>query len=155
TLTLMTVEESVQVRRKNVKIVLLGESGVGKSTLAERFASNDFVSRGDPQGMETTHGMKVLRIDASIRNERREIFLWDLGGQEWYRLVHQLFLGRARVAIFLFDGSRDKTGLEEVRIWNSYLSRQSPETLTKILVRNKIDQQAFIQNADIEALQKE
>ena len=139
-----------QVRRRSAKVVLLGDSGVGKSTLAHRLATGEL-----QRNLPSTHGMKIWPIPATSSEEQGEIFLWDLGGQEWYRLVHQLFLGQTRVALLLFEGTRDRNALDQVRVWNGYLARQSSDTLKKVLVRSKADQPGIVQELEIEALRKE
>lgn len=78
----------------SAKVVLVGDSDVGKSCLALRIAEDRFEQRG------TTHGLRIwtmpaARLDPSAvpsEGQVRELFLWDLGGQAEYQLVNQLFL---------------------------------------------------------------
>src|SRR5262249_55011576 len=78
----------------SAKIVLVGESNVGKSCLALRLAEDRYQEQG------TTHGMRFWPISAEhlgptwagSPEEKREVVFWDMGGQDEYRLVHQLFL---------------------------------------------------------------
>jgi Ras of Complex, Roc, domain of DAPkinase/WD domain, G-beta repeat len=84
----------VSRRYVSAKIVLVGESNVGKSCLALRLAQNRYEEQG------TMHGMRLwsmspeqLSIEmVTTPGEQREVVLWDLGGHVEYRLVHQLFL---------------------------------------------------------------
>jgi hypothetical protein len=99
--------------------------------------------------------MKIWPIRAKAGTEAREVFLWDLGGQEWYRLVHQLFLGQTKVAILLFDATRDRDQFDQVRVWNGYLLRQSEDPPRKLLVRTKVDEPGQAQPLEIESLCKE
>jgi hypothetical protein len=76
-------------RYTNAKVVLVGESGVGKSGLALRLIDDKFINT------PSTHGMNVWRLDLPIEEKKgmeREALLWDLAGQEDYRLIHQLYL---------------------------------------------------------------
>jgi WD40 repeat protein len=97
-------------RYVNDKVVLLGDTGVGKSGLG-------LVLSGQPyQPTDSTHGRNVWTFDAQeVENQAagqqtREVLLWDLAGQPGYRLVHQLHLGEVAVALVVFD-SRSETVL--------------------------------------------
>src|SRR6185295_3508370 len=103
--------DEATIKYTSVKVVMVGESNVGKSYLAHRIATGKTPIEGE---IKSTHGMTFWpmvpeRLDASIRTprgQRRDIVLWDMGGQEEYRLVHQLFLRDTTVALILFDPTR-------------------------------------------------
>ncbi|NIM12342.1 MAG: DUF4365 domain-containing protein [Candidatus Aminicenantes bacterium] len=98
-------------RYTNAKVVLVGESGVGKSGLAHRLIEDKFVKT------YSTHGMQVWRLDLPIKEEEgieREALLWDLAGQEDYRLIHQLFLDETALALVLFNPQKDDPFAEVV-----------------------------------------
>jgi GTPase SAR1 family protein len=88
--------------------VLVGESSVGKSGLALRLAEDRF------EDQVSTHGMRLWSMPpeklspamAAPSGERREVVIWDLGGQDEYRLVHQLFLHDTTLALMLLDTRR-------------------------------------------------
>jgi WD40 repeat protein/DNA-directed RNA polymerase subunit RPC12/RpoP len=94
-------------RYVNAKVVLVGESGVGKSGLAHRLIEDRFVPT------HSTHGMQVWRLDLPEgpqpdgANFEREALLWDLAGQEDYRLIHQLFLDETALALVLINPQKD------------------------------------------------
>jgi GTPase SAR1 family protein len=91
-------------RYQNAKVVLVGDSGVGKSALAHRLIEDKFVQT------HSTHGMQVWRIDLPLAREdglEREALLWDLAGQDDYRLIHQLFLDETALALVLINPQRD------------------------------------------------
>ncbi len=80
-------------------------------------------------------------------NERREIVLWDLGGHEEYRLIHQLFLHDTTVALVLLDPTRGQSAFAEVEEWNKRLERQlHGRRIAKLLVGTKYDQRRAIVN---------
>lgn len=122
----------------------MGESNVGKSCLALQLAEDRYEEQG------TTHGMQLrslppekLRVDAAAPlGEQREVILWDLGGQDEYRLVHQLFLHDTTLALVLLDPSRGRTAFEEVRGWNLRLEKQwRGRQAVKLLVGTKCDEE--------------
>ncbi len=126
----------------SAKIVLVGESNVGKSCLALRLAEDRY------EEQPTTHGMRfwVLTPDQLSptpiipHDESRDIVLWDMGGQDEYRLIHQIFLHDTTVAVLLFDPTRGRTAIEEVEGWNRRLEKQlHGRQVIKLLVGTKMD----------------
>jgi small GTP-binding protein len=126
----------------SAKIVLVGESNVGKSCLALRLAEDRYEEQG------TTHGMHIwtmrpeqLDASANVRSgEKRDILLWDMGGQDEYRLIHQLFLHDTTLALILLDPTRGRIAFEEVEGWNLRLEKQLQGRKTvKLLVGTKLD----------------
>jgi GTPase SAR1 family protein/nucleotide-binding universal stress UspA family protein len=99
----------------NAKVLLLGDSGVGKSGLAMVLAGKEF------RPTESTHGRRIWRLPAADEQEpfgdSRDVMLWDLAGQPGYRIVHQLHLEGAALALILFDAKSEITPLAGVRHW--------------------------------------
>ena len=145
------------VRFRSTKIVLVGESEQGKTCLALRLAEGRYEERG------TTHGMQIwtlapTQIGQPETQDRREIFLWDFGGQPEYQLVHQAFLHDTTFALFLFDPTRGEVAFADVEKWNRRLEAQlRGKKAVKLLVRSKLDQNPDYQvdRAAIERLQAE
>jgi WD40 repeat protein len=91
-------------RYVNAKVVLIGEGMVGKTSLAHRLIEDRYVVR------DRTHGMNVWRLDLPLPSDatlEREALLWDLAGQEDYRLIHQLFLDETALALLLINPQKD------------------------------------------------
>lgn len=102
---------SVEVIRPyvNAKVVLLGEGTVGKTSLAHRLIEDKYVVR------DRTHGMNVWRLDLPLppdATREREALLWDLAGQEDYRLIHQLFLDETALALLLINPQKEDPFVE-------------------------------------------
>jgi GTPase SAR1 family protein len=103
----------------NAKVLLLGDSGVGKSGLAMVLAGADFTPT------DSTHGRRIWRLQAAgpeadeqeSSGDSREAMLWDLAGQPGYRIVHQLHLEGAALALILFDAKSETTPFGGVRHW--------------------------------------
>jgi len=107
----------------SAKIVLVGESGVGKTGLGYRLAHGTF------QDHPSTHGQQFWLLD-ELRTTRAdgaqcEAILWDLAGQPDYRLIHALFLDDADLALVLFDPTRDDDPLRGVEYWLRQLGAQA------------------------------
>jgi WD40 repeat protein len=93
----------------NAKVVLLGEGAVGKTSLAHRLIEDRYVVQ------DRTHGMNVWRLELPLAPDatlEREALLWDLAGQEDYRLIHQLFLEETALALLLINPQKEDPFLE-------------------------------------------
>lgn len=121
----------------NAKVVLIGDSGVGKSGLALALAGKPFVAT------ESTHARNIWQLDEQVvelapdLEETREILLWDLAGQPAYRLIHQLHLHDTTVAILVFDARNDTDPLAGVRHWDRAL-RQARRALSSLAPMRKV-----------------
>ena len=123
--------ESVQ--HTTAKIVLVGDSGVGKTGLGWRLAHGEFKEHS------STHGQQfwVLNQLSTRRSDGTECeaILWDLAGQPDYRLIHALFLDEADLALVVFDPTDSRDPLHGVEFWlkqlkacySSQLSEQQTE----------------------------
>jgi GTPase SAR1 family protein/nucleotide-binding universal stress UspA family protein len=116
----------------NAKVLLLGDSGVGKSGLALVLAGEAF------RATESTHGREVWRLPASEDPDsdegNREVLLWDLAGQPGYRIVHQLHLDGAVAALILFDSKSETSPLAGVRHWARAVRRAHPVGGDKVTI---------------------
>ena len=128
----------------NAKVVLLGDTGVGKSGLALVLCKEPFVAT------DSTHGRRIWTFEEHIfehspnQKELREVLLWDLAGQPGYRLIHQLSLTDVAVAIIVFDARSETDPFSGVRYWAKALSQAQAASggtirVKKILVAARID----------------
>lgn len=99
----------------NAKVLLLGDSGVGKSGLALVLAGEPF------RATESTHARHIWTMQVPELNQQpdsqREVMLWDLAGQTGYRIVHQLHLDDGAVALILFDSRSETAPLAGIGYW--------------------------------------
>ncbi len=121
------------VLHTTAKIVLVGDSGVGKTGLGWRLAHGDFKEH------VSTHGQQFWLLDqfSGLRKDgtKCEAILWDLAGQPDYRLIHALFLNDADLALILFDPTDSRDPLSGVEYWGQQLPPKCP----KILVAGRAD----------------
>jgi class 3 adenylate cyclase len=129
----------------NAKVVLVGDTGVGKTGLSLVLSRRPF------QATDSTAGRQVSALGTSedeIPGERRrtrETLLWDLAGQPGYRVIHQLHLSEVAVALVVFDARSETDPLAGVVHWERALrtaqQRQGDEAIpfTKFLVSARVD----------------
>ncbi|MBC7448373.1 MAG: GTP-binding protein, partial [Hymenobacteraceae bacterium] len=122
-------------------VLLMGDTGVGKSGLTERLVRGHFVQT------KSTHGRRTEELrredvtdDATGATLQRRILLWDLAGQPEYRVVHQLSLHNATLACVLFDSHRATDPFESPTYWGQALAQAHPhQPVPKVLVASRID----------------
>ncbi|MFL5624455.1 MAG: TIR domain-containing protein [Ktedonobacteraceae bacterium] len=108
---------SPSVYYTNAKVVLVGDSGVGKTGLGLALAGQPFVPT------ESTHGRRIWTLDTRKielddgRKESHEILLWDLAGQPGYRLIHQLHLNEISVTLIVFDANSETDPFAGIDHW--------------------------------------
>jgi small GTP-binding protein len=121
---LLTHSAIPSVSYTTAKIVLVGESGVGKTGLGWRLAHGEFVEHA------STHGQQFWLLDelggTGADGTKRQAILWDLAGQPDYRLIHALYLDDADLALVLFDPTHGEDPLRGVEYWLRQLGRQRP-----------------------------
>jgi small GTP-binding protein len=120
----------------NAKVLLVGDSGVGKSGLAIRLTEDRFEPTTSTDGVWATHWK--LPHESRTGGHEREIWLWDFAGQADYRLIHQLFLDETALAILVFNPQSDNP-FEGLGQWDLDLQRAARRPFRKILVAGRCD----------------
>jgi len=115
-----------------MKICLLGDGGVGKTSLVYRFIENRFST-----DFKSTLGVNLLKRVVSIDDDKVSVQIWDLGGQDAYKKLRKLYLEGSQGALLVFDVT-SKTSFERLYDWtNSFRDVQSGAPM--LLIGNKID----------------
>jgi len=115
------------------KIVLIGDSGVGKSNLLSRFTRNQF-------NMESKMTIGVEFATRSIQTDGKTIKaqIWDTAGQEKFRAITSAYYRGAVGAIIVYDIAKHST-YENVKMWLQELKNHADPNLVIMLVGNKSD----------------
>ena len=116
-----------------IKLVLLGEANVGKTSLVYRFIENKF-----RENYKSTLGVNLLKKDMKI-DEYGEVSaqIWDLGGQESFKSLRQLYLEGANGALLVYDMTSKKS-FEKLNEWVQSF-REARDDAPIILIGNKSD----------------
>jgi len=117
----------------NSKLVLLGDTAVGKSCLAVRFVHDEFYQDRGPTVGAAFLTREVVLEDATVKFE-----IWDTAGQERYRSLAPMYYRGASAAIVVYDIT-NKDSFVGAKIWVNELQRRSDETVVIVLAGNKMD----------------
>ena len=114
---------------KTCKVVLLGESGVGKTCIIARFINNTF----EDNIMSTTgasYAGKTMTFD-EFNGKSIKFEIWDTAGQEKYRALTKIFYKDAGVAILVYDITRKESFEEIQKYWYNQIIEHSPKDTNK------------------------
>ena len=118
------------------KIVLLGESGVGKTCIISRYINQVF--EGNTISTNgASYAAKTLHFDDYDKSLKVEI--WDTAGQEQYRSLTKIFYKDATAAILVYDITRKKSFDEIKNYWYKQLLECAPSDIVVGLAGNKAD----------------
>ncbi|CAD8161945.1 unnamed protein product [Paramecium pentaurelia] len=132
------------------KVLLIGNSGVGKSCMLMRFSENQFTNH-----FYNTIGVdfkiKVFQIDKSTV----KLQIWDTAGQDRFRTITSSYYRGAQGIIIVFDVT-DRESFNQIRQWMQEIDKFAAESVNKILVGNKIDSsQRRVSTDEAEVLAKQ
>ncbi|MBY9015944.1 MAG: GTP-binding protein [Candidatus Lokiarchaeota archaeon] len=131
----------------HIKVIIIGESGVGKTSLVKKFISSYF-SKDYRVSIGTNLYVKELLLKSG---NNVTIQIWDIAGQEkWIKMRHFYYKG-AHGALIVGDITRGNTFEQLKEFWNQDLKKYCGD-IPKILVVNKVDLNRIISNNDIEKL---
>jgi small GTP-binding protein len=119
------------------KAVLLGDSGVGKTSLMTRWCHGSYQAGANPT-IGANHQRKRIALDT----EEIDLFIWDTAGQEQFHALTPLYARSSAVAI-LVASITDPLSLRNLDRWVDLLSYANTELPPVVLAVNKIDMREF------------
>jgi small GTP-binding protein len=126
-----------QVQYTNAKVLLVGESGAGKTGLTERLVQNRPPQRGPSTSGAWSTQWQLNDLPQKPGWER-EVWLWDFGGQADQRLIHQLYLDRTALVLLMFNADQENV-LPGLREWQQALARSTARNARTFLVAGRTD----------------
>ena len=132
-------------RYTNAKVLLVGDSGVGKSGLAYRLTEDQFVTTISTDAAWATQ--LPLPHDTGGDDIQREIWLWDFAGQADYRLFHQLYMDETALAVLVFN-PQSENPFEGLGQWDHDLMRAARRPFQKLLVAGRCDRGGLMVSRD-------
>lgn len=116
------------------KIVILGASAVGKTSIILRYLSGKFKER-----TESTIGAAYSStIFTDKKGNKEKIEIWDTAGQERYKALVPMYYRDANGAVIVYDIT-DKQSIKEAHHWVNELKSKGPDDIKIVVVGNKLD----------------
>ncbi|XP_049776692.1 ras-related protein Rab-37-like isoform X1 [Schistocerca cancellata] len=116
------------------KVMLLGDSGVGKTCLLVRFRDGRFLSGSFISTVGIDFRNKVVTVDGS----RVKLQIWDTAGQERFRSVTHAYYRDAHALLLLYDVT-NKTSFDNIRAWLGEIREYAQDDVVIMLLGNKAD----------------
>ena len=121
-----------KVKKNIIKIILLGESGVGKTCLIQSFIGKEF------SNTTSTFSFEYMNKEIVKDNIKYNIHIWDTAGQERFRSLSKIFIKDSQIVILVYDITNQKS-FDELPFWVNYAKSLLGENVIIGVVGNKID----------------
>ena len=120
-----------------IKIIVIGDSGVGKTSLINRYTDKAFISNN-----QTTIGADFVVKSISINDQNYTLQIWDTAGQERFRSLGIVFFRKAHGCVMVYD-SANYDSLKHLHRWEKYfwdnIGDEENPNIPIILMGNKIE----------------
>ncbi len=118
----------------NIKLTILGQWGVGKTSMVNTLVGKDFPNMYIP-----TIGSNIARKEYKLKDNHIRLNIWDIGGQRSFNPLNPVFFSNLDSALLLFDLNNPKESLQEINdTYFKNLTKYSPDCIT-YLIGNKSD----------------
>lgn len=117
-----------------LKFILIGDSGVGKSSLLRRFSDNEFSDYNQPRTIGVDFRFRTVELDGKII----KLQIWDTNGQERFRTMNHAYYKDAHGILVVFDMT-DEQSFNNTKQWLTEIERYAPKNVSKIFVGAKSD----------------
>ena len=121
---------------ESIKVVLIGESGVGKTSIISQFTKGVFNT-----DLMTTNGATFCTKKKEFKEYKKTLSfeIWDTAGQERYRSLAKMFFKDAAVALIVYDITSKKSFDEIKNYWMNLVRENGPKQIIMYIVGNKSD----------------
>lgn len=116
-----------------MKLVLLGDSGVGKTSIVTKYVSGEA-----PENVGPTIGAAFVTKDVTIDGQHLELLVWDTAGQEVYRGLAPMYYRGAAIAIIVYDVTKNES-FDAVDYWIGELKNNVEDGIIIMVCGNKVD----------------
>jgi len=127
------MEQNKTKQNLTAKILILGDSSVGKSSILMRYTDNTFATN-----MTTTVGIDYKLKKIKVDDVELKLQIWDTAGQEKYRSLAQNYYKNSMGVLLVFDVTEEDT-FDNVRNWVRQIKNHAGENICKVLLANKAD----------------
>ncbi|KAK8884901.1 hypothetical protein M9Y10_044024 [Tritrichomonas musculus] len=118
----------------SLKVVLVGDTKVGKSCILSRFVQGTF-DRNMPATIGAAFLTKVIQTN---ENGNVRLQLWDTAGQEKFRSLAPMYYRSAAVAVLVYDIT-NRQSLDDLEDWAAEIADKAPHSIKLVVIGNKTD----------------
>lgn len=115
------------------KVVVIGDSSVGKTNILSRFSKNEFSIE-----TKSTIGVEFLTKISEIKGKKIKLQIWDTAGQEKYKAITNSFYCNSNAALIVFDLSTAES-FDRVDYWIKEVKKYTREDVILMMIGNKSD----------------
>ena len=116
-----------------IKIILLGDTGVGKSSIIKRYIEDSF-----EVNLSSTIGSNFLEKIEKIKGQKVRLEVWDTAGQEEFRSVTKLFVKNSKIIILVYNVTQ-KLSFEGLNYWYDFIQKELAQNFVLGVAGNKTD----------------
>ena len=116
-----------------IKIILLGDTGVGKSSIIKRYIEDSF-----EENLSSTIGSNFLEKIEKIKGQKVRLEVWDSAGQEEFRSVTKLFVKNSKIIILVYNVTQ-KLSFEGLNYWYDFIQKELAQNFVLGVAGNKTD----------------
>ena len=116
-----------------IKVILLGETAVGKTSIIKRYYENTF-----EESQASTLSMSFVEKTVEIDNQKYKLVIWDTIGQEAYRSISKLFMTETKIVILIY-GIDDKRTFKNLDYWYNLYKEELGNDAILGIAGNKAD----------------
>ena len=116
-----------------IKLILLGDSGVGKSSIIKRYMEDSF-----EDNITSTLGSSFLEKIVNVKGKKVKIEVWDTAGQEEFRSVTKIFVKNSKIIILVYNVT-DKNSFDGLNYWYDFIQKELGQNVILGLAGNKTD----------------
>ena len=121
-------------KTEEVKLIVVGETNVGKTSLIKQYIENIF-----SEEKTATVGYDTISKDLEIENRKLKLNIWDTCGQEQYRTINQMFVKNSKIALLVYDITKKETFNEIKNYWYNYITNSLGKNIIIGIAGNKCD----------------
>ena len=118
----------------DTKVLIVGESNVGKTSLVKQYVENIF-----SEEKTSTIGYDTVQKLIEINNKIIKLLIWDTCGQEHYRTINNMFLKNSKIVILVYDITNIKSFNELKNYWYPYIKDNLGNGIVLGIAGNKSD----------------
>lgn len=131
-----------QEKLREYKVIMIGDSNVGKTSILQRFNQKDF-----DFDMEPTVGASFMTKIIKIHEEKMIMNIWDTAGQERYKSLLSTYSRNANVAVLVYDVTNQES-FDNIDTWKQEVFKFINGKLILFLVANKYDLESTVSEDD-------